>query len=388
MARRSSEQVEGEEHLRRYDDAFAAGGWYWPRPQYVWKSICTVLLGGRIKVLLPFGPLAIFVRITPLAERLGYATEQIAYYTGPTVGGLLNATFGNATEMMVSIFALKSGMISVIQQSLLGSILSNLLMVLGCAFFVGGIVHRENKVQVFNKAAAIMDSAVLLVGIMVITTVQLVALSTDDAESQLREPGLPLSRFSSCMMLLVYAAYLFFQLKSHHSLYNPILQNQEDVPDVPETSQWEAISWLAILTVCVSVLSEQLVDAIQGASESLHLPTSFINVILVPIAGNSAAYATTIMFAIRDKLDISLAVAIGSSTQIAMFAIPFYVVVGWIVKQPMDLNFQLFETATLFISMLITAYSLQEGRSSYMKGLVLILCYCVVGAGFFLHVDR
>ncbi|CAI0410489.1 unnamed protein product [Linum tenue] len=421
--RRSYEQFEGDDRLRRHDDGFAGGGWYWPR--YVWKSVCTVLLGGRIKILMPFGPLAIFVSyytgdpgwvfclsllgIIPLAERLGYATEQIAYYTGPTgmakTETCINIIISLCVRKVVNPWrSVKCNVWKcnrndrinfraeerndkrnpTVFGSLLGSILSNLLMVLGCAFFIGGIVHREKKVQVFNKAAAIMDSAVLLVGVMVITTVQLVALSTDDVEVQLSKLELPLSRFSSCLMLIVYAAYLFFQLKSHHSLYNPNLQNQEEVPDeesnrhmeeddFPETSQWEAISWLAILT---------------GASESLHFPTSFINVILVPIAGNSAAYATTIMFAIKDKLDISLAVAIGSSTQIAMFAIPFYVVVGWIVKQPMDLDFQLFETATLFISMLITAYSLQEGRSSYMKGLVLILCYCVVGAGFFLHVDR
>ncbi|CAI0410491.1 unnamed protein product [Linum tenue] len=389
--RRSYEQFEGDDRLRRHDDGFAGGGWYWPR--YVWKSVCTVLLGGRIKILMPFGPLAIFVSyytgdpgwvfclsllgIIPLAERLGYATDWRSVKCNVWKCNRNDRINFRAEERNDKRNPTVFG-------SLLGSILSNLLMVLGCAFFIGGIVHREKKVQVFNKAAAIMDSAVLLVGVMVITTVQLVALSTDDVEVQLSKLELPLSRFSSCLMLIVYAAYLFFQLKSHHSLYNPNLQNQEEVPDeesnrhmeeddFPETSQWEAISWLAILT---------------GASESLHFPTSFINVILVPIAGNSAAYATTIMFAIKDKLDISLAVAIGSSTQIAMFAIPFYVVVGWIVKQPMDLDFQLFETATLFISMLITAYSLQEGRSSYMKGLVLILCYCVVGAGFFLHVDR
>ncbi|CAN0928251.1 Vacuolar cation/proton exchanger 2, partial [Linum grandiflorum] len=337
-------RISGQLHLDHSRDnaavAIAVAGSSWP--EFVLRSVCTVLLKARIKVLLPFGPLAIFVNyfygdpgwvfflsllgITPLAERLGYATEQIAYYSGPTVGGLLNATFGNATEMIVSVFALKSGMIRVIQQSLLGSILSNLLMVLGCAFFVGGIVHHDKKVQVFNKAAAAVDCGFLLVSVMgIIIPAVLHATKT---EVEIGKSELSLSRFSSCMMLLAYAAYLFFQLKSHQSLYNPI--NEEDVLDeerhvkeeeVPEITKWEAISWLAILTLWVSVLSGYLVDAIQGASESSHLSMGFINVILIPIAGNSAAYATTIMFAIKDKQDITLGVAIGSSTQIAMFAV-------------------------------------------------------------------
>ncbi|CAN0928249.1 Vacuolar cation/proton exchanger 2 [Linum grandiflorum] len=277
--------------------------------------------------------------------------RQIAYYSGPTVGGLLNATFGNATEMIVSVFALKSGMIRVIQQSLLGSILSNLLMVLGCAFFVGGIVHHDKKVQVFNKAAAAVDCGFLLVSVMgIIIPAVLHATKT---EVEIGKSELSLSRFSSCMMLLAYAAYLFFQLKSHQSLYNPINEackksTNVKEEEVPEITKWEAISWLAILTLWVSVLSGYLVDAIQGASESSHLSMGFINVILIPIAGNSAAYATTIMFAIKDKQDITLGVAIGSSTQIAMFA---------------------------------------EGTSSYFKGLMLMLCYSIVGASFYVHSD-
>ncbi|CAN0928250.1 Vacuolar cation/proton exchanger 2 [Linum grandiflorum] len=381
-------RISGQLHLDHSRDnaavAIAVAGSSWP--EFVLRSVCTVLLKARIKVLLPFGPLAIFVNyfygdpgwvfflsllgITPLAERLGYATEQIAYYSGPTVGGLLNATFGNATEMIVSVFALKSGMIRVIQQSLLGSILSNLLMVLGCAFFVGGIVHHDKKVQVFNKAAAAVDCGFLLVSVMgIIIPAVLHATKT---EVEIGKSELSLSRFSSCMMLLAYAAYLFFQLKSHQSLYKRRQDNVEEEEEVPEITKWEAVSWLAILTVCVSVLSGYLVDAIQGASESSHLSTGFINVILIPIAGNSAAYATTIMFAIKDKQDITLGIAIGSSTQIAMFAIPFYVVIGWLVDQPMDLNFHLFETAILFVTVVIVAFTLQNLRTIFHRALRII----------------
>ncbi|KAF7843163.1 vacuolar cation/proton exchanger 2-like [Senna tora] len=325
--------------------------------------------------------------ITPLAERLGYATEQLALYTGPTVGGLLNATFGNATEMIISIYALKNGMIRVVQQSLLGSILSNMLLVLGCAFFTGGIVHK--KVQVFNKASAVVNSGLLLMAVMGILFPAV--LHFTHSEVHFGKSELSLSRFSSCIMLVAYASYLFFQLRSQNNLYSPIEEEgdscENNDEEEVELTQWEAIGWLSVLTIWVSILSGYLVDAIQGASESLNMPVAFISVILLPIVGNAAEHASAIMFAVKDKLDITLGVAIGSSTQISMFVIPFCVVVGWCMGKEMDLNFQLFETATLFITVLVVAFLLQEGTSNYFKGLMLILCYLIVAASFFVHVD-
>ncbi|KAG5523637.1 hypothetical protein RHGRI_035434 [Rhododendron griersonianum] len=316
------------------------------------RSVYIVLIKAKINVLLPLGPLAILLHyltgnhgwvfffsllgIAPLAERLGYATEQLAFYTGPTVGGLLNATFGNATEMIISIYALKHGMIRVVQQSLLGSILSNMLLVLGCAFFTGGIIHNET-VQRFNKLRSqhkFNDS--------------LDAVPVEERDST----------------------------------------ENSDVEEVADITQWEAIGWLSILTLWVSVLSGYLVNTLQGASDSLNMPVSFISVIVLPIVGNAAEHASAIMFAMKDKLDITLGVAIGSSTQISMFVIPFCVVVGWFMGKPMDLNFQLFETATLFITVLVVAFMLQEGTSNYFKGLILILSYLIVAASFFVHVDQ
>ncbi|XP_020518815.1 vacuolar cation/proton exchanger 2 isoform X3 [Amborella trichopoda] len=333
----------------------------------VFTSIYIVLIKAKINLLLPCGPLAILLHyltgkhgwvfffsslgITPLAERLGYATEQLAFYTGPTVGGLLNATFGNATEMIISIYALKQGMIRVVQQSLLGSILSNMLLVLGCAFLSGGLVFC-NKDQVFNKAAAVVNSGLLLMAVMGILFPAV--LHFTHTEVHFGKSELALSRFSSCIMLFAYVSYLYFQLKSHQNLPNSVNEeddgHEEDSDDeeVPEITQWETMCWLAILTLWISVLSGYLVDAIQ---------------------------------------DITLGVAIGSSTQISMFVIPFCVVVGWCMGKPMDLNFQLFETATLFITVLVVAFMLQEGTANYFKGLMLILCYLIVAASFFVHVD-
>ncbi|XP_010501190.1 PREDICTED: vacuolar cation/proton exchanger 5-like [Camelina sativa] len=372
----------------------------------VLQSFKIVILSNKLNLLLPFGPLAILlhyltdnkgwifllslVGITPLAERLGYATEQLACYTGSTVGGLLNATFGNVTELIISIFALKTGMIRVVQLTLLGSILSNMLLVLGCAFFCGGLVYSQ-KEQVFDKGNAVVNSGLLLMAVMGLLFPTVLHYTHSEVHAGSSE--LALSRFSSCVMLVAYAAYLFFQLKSQPSSYTALTeetsQDEEssDDDEDPEISKWEAIIWLSILTAWVSLLSGYLVDAIEGASVSWKIPISFISVILLPIVGNAAEHAGAIMFAMKDKLDLSLGVAIGSSIQISMFAVPFCVVIGWMMGAQMDLNFQLFETATLFITVIVVAFFLQEGTSNYFKGLMLILCYLIVAASFFVHED-
>ncbi|XP_009775908.1 vacuolar cation/proton exchanger 5-like isoform X3 [Nicotiana sylvestris] len=328
--------------------------------------------------------------IIPLAERLGWATEQLAFYTGPTVGGLLNATFGNATELIISMYALKSGMIRVVQQSLLGSILSNTLLVLGCAFFGGGIIH-SNKEQVFNKGTAVMNSGLLLMAVMCLLFPAV--LHVTHTEVHFGKSVLALSRFSSCIMLVAYGAYLFFQLTNQKNLYMPMAEEEDQIDgssdneEAPEISKWGSILWLSVMTLWIAVLSEYLVNTIEGASVAMDIPVAFISVILLPIVGNAAEHAGAVMFAVKDKLDISLGVAIGSSTQIAMFGIPFSVVVGWIIGCPMNLDFQMFETATLLMTVLVVAFMLQDGNSNYFKGLMLLLCYLIVAASFFVHID-
>ncbi|XP_040871298.1 vacuolar cation/proton exchanger 2 isoform X2 [Glycine max] len=247
----------------------------------------------------------------------------------------------NATELIISIYALKSGMTCVVQLSLLGSILSNMLLVLGCAFLCGGIVNHE-KEQVFNKAATSVNSRLLLMAVMGILFPAV--LHYTHSEVHVGKSELSLSRFSSCIMLVAYVAYLFFQLKSQRNLY---------------------------------------VSVNEGASMAWEIPVAFISVILLPLVGNATEHASAIMFAMKDKLDISLGVAIGSSTQISMFVIPFCVVIGWITGHPMDLNFQLFETAVLFLTVIVVAFMLQEGTANYFKGLMLILCYLIVATNFY-----
>ncbi|CAM0947047.1 unnamed protein product [Alopecurus aequalis] len=369
-------------------------------------SLKIVLLKSKLNLLIPCGFVAILVNyvtgnhgwvfpltllgIIPLAERLGFATEQLAFFTGPTVGGLLNATFGNATELIISIHALRSGKLRVVQQSLLGSILSNLLLVLGCAFFCGGVTCGKTE-QNFRKSDAVVSSGLLLMAVLGLLPPTVLHYTHSEVHSG--KSGLALSRFSSCIMLVAYTCYIYFELSSNGRREESNEERGENIRDAdsneaPDISKWEAIACLAILTIWISVLSDYLVDAIDGASQAWNIPVAFISVILLPIVGNAAEHASAVMFAMKDKLDLSLGVAIGSSTQMSMFGIPFCVVIGWMMGQPMDLNFHLFETASLLMTVLVVAFLLQDGTSNCLKGLMLFLCYLIVAASFYVHSDQ
>ncbi|XP_015689440.1 putative vacuolar cation/proton exchanger 4 isoform X2 [Oryza brachyantha] len=364
-----------------------------------------VFLKSKLNVFIPCGFLAILFNyvtqrhgwvfllsmlgIIPLAERLGFATEQLALFTGPTAGGLLNAAFGNATKLIISIHALRSGKLRVVQQCLLGSILSNLLLVLGSAFFSGGLSCGK-IMQTFSKADAVVNSGLLLMAVMGLLIPA--ALHYTHSEVQFGKSELALSRFSSCIMLVAYASYLHFQLSNNRHRNEAIvreIQNDGDDNDdaVRVISKWQAIAWLAIFTAWISMLSYYLVDAIDGASKAWDIPVAFISVVLLPIVGNSAGHVNAVIFAMKDRLDISLGIAIGSSIQISMFGIPFCVVLGWMMGKQMDLNFHLFETASLLTTVLVVAFLLQDGTSNCVKGFMLFLCYLIVSASFYVHAD-
>ncbi|KAL0336765.1 UNVERIFIED_CONTAM: Vacuolar cation/proton exchanger 3 [Sesamum calycinum] len=336
-----------------------------------------VLLGTKLSLLFLAIPMAIVAKyrnyasawvfalsllgLTPLAERVSFLTEQIAFYTGPTVGGLLNATCGNATELIISILALVQHKVDVVKYSLLGSILSNLLLVLGTSLFCGGIANIS-KEQNFDRFAG--------------KSPELTAVGT-----------LQLSRASCIVMLIAYIAYLVFQLWTHRQFFEA--DEGDDDDDVasddesPVIGFWSGFIWLVLMTGVVALLSEYVVATIEAASDSWGLSVSFISVILLPIVGNAAEHAGAIIFAFKNKLDISLGVALGSATQIALFVVPLSVIVAWIMGINMDLDLNLLETSALALSILVTAFTLQDGTSHYIKGLVLLLCYVIIGACFF-----
>ncbi|KAK4432286.1 Vacuolar cation/proton exchanger 3 [Sesamum alatum] len=360
-----------------------------------------VLLGTKLSVLFFAIPLAIvakyrnygspwvfalsLVGLTPLAERVSFLTEQIAFYTGPTVGGLLNATCGNATELIISILALTQNKVDVVKYSLLGSILSNLLLVLGTSLFCGGIANMS-KEQNFDRKQADVNSMLLLLGLLCHLLPLMFTFAGTSPE--LTAVGkLQLSRASCIVMLIAYVAYLVFQLWTHRQFFEAEEGDEDDdvasEDETPVIGFWSGFAWLVLMTGVVALLSEYVVATIEAASDSWGLSVSFISVILLPIVGNAAEHAGAIIFAFKNKLDISLGVALGSATQISLFVVPLSVVVAWIIGIDMDLDLNLLETSSLALSILVTAFTLQDGTSHYMKGLVLLLCYVVIGACFF-----
>ncbi|CAL4909883.1 unnamed protein product [Urochloa decumbens] len=328
------------------------------------------------------------IGLVPLAERLSFLTEQVACYTGPTVGGLLNATFGNVTEVIIAIFALYEGKVVVVKCSLLGSILSNLLLVLGTSLFLGGLANL-GKYQPYDRMQADVSTGLLILGALCHSLPLMLryAVSSEEHTIVSWDAGLELSRACSVVMLLAYVAYLFFQLKTHCQLFEP--QEVEDDGD-DSVSQDEAvlgfssaIIWLGVMTLMTAVLSEFVVSTIEAASKSWELSVSFISIILIPIVGNAAEHAGAVIFAFKNKLDITLGVSLGSATQISMFVVPLSVLVAWIMGVPMDLDFNLLETGCLFLAILVTTFTLQDGSSHYLKGLILLFCYIVIAICFF-----
>ncbi|KAL5550422.1 hypothetical protein UlMin_000598 [Ulmus minor] len=357
-----------------------------------------VILGTKLSVLFPAIPLAIaaecfgfgrpwvfalsLIALTPLAERVSFLTEQIAFYTGPTVGGLLNATCGNATELIIAVFALSQKKIEVVKYSLLGSILSNLLLVLGTSLFCGGIANIQSE-QKYDRRQADVNSLLLMLALLCHLLPLLFKFAGGDA-ALAAVPTLQLSRASSIVMLIAYVAYLVFQLWTHRKLFEAEEDSDDDESgEGAAIGFWSGFAWLLGMTVVIALLSEYVVETIEDASDTWGLSVSFLSIILLPIVGNAAEHAGAIIFAFKNKLDISLGVALGSATQISMFVVPLCVVVSWIMGIEMDLNFNLLETGSLALAIIVTAFTLQDGTSHYMKGLVLLLCYIIISACFF-----
>ncbi|CAH2058843.1 unnamed protein product [Thlaspi arvense] len=369
------------------------------------SNLQEVVLGTKLAILFPAIPAAIIatyygfsqpwifglslIGLTPLAERVSFLTEQLAFFTGPTLGGLLNATCGNATELIIAILALTNNKVAVVKYSLLGSILSNLLLVLGTSLFCGGIANIRRE-QRFDRKQADVNFFLLLMGLLCHLLPMLfgyVAIG-ETSPDVVADMSLNLSRASSIVMLISYIAYLVFQLWTHRQLFDA--QDQEDEYDdnvaEEETAVigfWSGFAWLVGMTLVIALLSEYVVATIETASESWGLSVSFISIILLPIVGNAAEHAGAIIFAFKNKLDISLGVALGSATQIGLFVVPLTIIVAWIIGIKMDLNFNLLETGSLALSIIITAFTLQDGTSHYMKGLVLLLCYVIIAICFF-----
>lgn len=334
---------------------------------------------------LHWSPLAIFITaalgIVPLAAWMGTATEEIAVVAGPALGGLLNATFGNATELIIAIIALRAGLVDVVKASLTGSIIGNLLLVLGLAMLLGGIRFKE---QSFQPDAARMNASAMnlaVIAILLPTAAQYTSKGMGETAIQ------NLSVAVAIVLMLVYALSLFFSMKTHSYLYEvgTVEFEEEEAETHEKPNLWLWVGVLLAATLLVAVESELLVGSLEEATSSLGLSELFTGVILLPIIGNAAEHATAVTVAMKNKMDLSLSVAMGSSLQIALFVAPVLVVIGWVIGQPMDLNFNPFDLVAVAVAVLITNSISSDGKSNWLEGTLLLAAYAILALAFYFH---
>lgn len=342
---------------------------------------------------LEWGSVVVFitscVAILPLAAFLGTATEEIAVVVGPNLGGLLNATFGNATELIIALIALNAGLVNVVKATITGSIISNLLLVMGFAMLLGGLRYKEQDFQpiVARVNASSMNLAVI--AILLPTAVD--TTSVGISESTLQQ----LSVAVAVVLIFVYILTLVFSLKTHSYLFDVgmaemALEEGVEKSKESEHSEHKPNIWLWVgvllgITLLVALESELLVDSLEEATSSLGLTALFTGVIVLPVIGNAAEHATAVTVAMKNKMDLALSVAVGSSLQIALFVAPVLVLAGWLMGQPMDLDFNTFELVAVAVSVLIANSISSDGKSNWLEGTLLLAAYAVLGLAFYFH---
>ncbi len=353
-------------------------------------------------LLVPFIPIAIVLEVAhasavviffasalgviPTAALMGRATEELAVRSGPGIGGLLNVTFGNAPELIIALFALGAGLHEVVKASIIGSIMGNTLLVLGASMFVGGWGRDRQR---FDRTAASAQSSMLLLAaaaLVMPAVYELVdgrGLPLPGAERVHYDTTVQsLSAAVAVVLILSYAAGLWFSLKTHRDLFNPVHDGDDEHGE--PWSVRKAVIALAIAGVAVGVMSEILVDSISDAAETLGLSEFFIGVIIVAIVGNAAEHWVAVLVARKDKMDLAVNIAIGSSAQIALFVAPVLVLTSFVVgPHPMALVFNGFELAGILLAILIANNVTNEGESTWYEGLQLLAVYLVLGLAFF-----
>jgi Ca2+:H+ antiporter len=335
---------------------------------------------------LEWGDLIVFITaalaILPLAAWMGTATEEIAVVVGPGIGGFLNATFGNATELIIALVALNAGLIDVVKASITGSIISNLLLVMGLSMLLGGISYKE---QTFESVIARVNASSMnlaVIAILLPTAMNYTSIGISEKTVQ------NLSLAVAVVLILVYGLTLLFSMKTHAYLYDVGVADIEEEAEAVVHKKPNVWLWSGVLLVCtllVAFESELLVGSLEVATSQLGLSALFTGVILVPIIGNAAEHATAVTVAMKNKMDLAMSVAVGSSMQIALFVAPVLVIAGWVIGQPMDLDFNPFELVAVAVSVLIANSISSDGKSNWLEGTLLLAAYTVLGFAFYFH---
>src|ERR671914_1867845 len=324
--------------------------------------------------------------VIPTAAVMGEATEHLAARTGPGIGGFLNVTFGNAPELIIAFFALKEGLQEVVKASIVGSIIGNILLVMGAAMLIGGLPRER---QTFSRTAANAQSAMLVLALAALIFPAIFQLIHGGGLPGVGEErvdfGSELETLSLCVAIVLLISYvlgLIFSLKTHRAVFNPFGEEEEE-----EAHHWpvkRAAIYLALSAVAVGVMSEILVGSISEASEEIGLSEFFVGVFVVAIVGNAAEHWVAVLVAAKDKMDLAVNIAIGSSAQIALFVAPVLVMLSFVIgPDPMALVFNGYELGALLFSVLIANLVTQEGESNWFEGVQLLALYAVLGLVFY-----
>ena len=358
------------------------------------SSLKDVLLAHLLDVLLVFIPVAVILHYThaseiwtfiasglaivPLAGWMGKATEALAEKLGAGVGGLLNATFGNAAEMIIAFQGLRAGLTEVVKASLTGSILGNILLVLGVSILAGGLKHKNQK---FNRTAATMSATMMAlsaIGLLVPAVFHFVTRGQPGADRLQAEDNISLE--ISIVLFITYVLSLIFALKTHKDLYlGTSHEHAESAAMKPKT----AVMVLVGATVLVAYMSELLVHAVEPASKAVGMTEIFVGVIAVAIIGNAAEHSTAIIVAMKNQMDLAYHIAVGSSMQIALFVAPVLVFLSYAIGQPMNLVFSSFEVITVGLAVAVVSLVALDGESNWMEGVLLLAVYVIFAIAFF-----
>jgi Ca2+:H+ antiporter len=348
------------------------------RPSWRWVLLLAVPLSLLLQYVFHAPALPVFVAaclgVLPLAGYMGEATEHLAHRTGPMIGGLLNATFGNAAELIISIVALRAGLVGLVKASITGSILGNLLLILGLALVAGGLRRSELR---FNRTSAGMNAGMLALAVVALVLPALFHALHPEHTARLSE--LRMSEAVAVILLLTYGLSLLFTLRTHRCLF----WSDVHTPEGPPWGTGKAVLILALATVVVAVESEVLVHAATEATKTVGLTETFLGLIIIPIIGNAAEHATAVVVARKGKIDLALQIALGSSTQVALLVAPLLVFVGVALGRDMNLVFTPFEVMTLSLATIVTAIITLDGESHWFEGVQLLAVYGMVAVGAF-----
>ncbi len=363
------------------DARFFTGPQGWPYLLTPFIPLAVVLDLANASAALVFATSAL--GIVPTAALMGRATEELAARSGPGIGGLLNVTFGNAPELIIALFALGHGLHEVVKASLVGSILGNILLVLGASMFIGGLGRPRQR---FNATAASVQTSMLLLAAVALVMPAIFQLVDGDGLPRVGAERVSfgstievLSAIVAGLLMATYVAGLVFSLKTHRDIFNPDYEDEQ-------TWGWSArtaVIMLAIAGVAVAIMSEVLVGSISEASRSLGLTEFFIGAVVVAIVGNAAEHWVAVIVARKDKMDLSVNIAIGSSAQIALFVTPLLVLASFVIgPAPMPLVINGFELVAIVLAVLVANYVTTEGESTWFEGVQLLVAYVVFAVVF------